>query len=126
MNIALEIMSVSEETGDGIDLVHCIVGVIDDGRAQEKAEDLLSSHIVHKKTRDFFGLERAPPHICFGAQRTIFAIVRARVGKECLKENCVTALRQRNGIDPFSLPASFSSLLIPRAAGTGEVVARIL
>jgi hypothetical protein len=63
MNIPPEPVFIPEEACDGIDFIHCVIRIIDHGRAQKKPEDLFPQKILHECAGHLFRPERATLHI---------------------------------------------------------------
>ena len=129
MDVATEPMLGAQRPRDGNHLLHGVVRIADDARAEEQSFDVISPVKIEREADDFLRREACPLHVAGRAVDAVQAIVDAVVGKQDLEQRDATAVGRVAVADPAasggSEPAGRARIALCRsAAGAGGVVLR--
>src|SRR6476469_110206 len=100
MDIAAELMVDAQRARDGDHLLHGVVGITDDARAQEQTFDVVPAIKIQGKADNFLDGKPGARDIARNSIDAIQAVVDAVVRKQDLQEGNTAAIRGVTVTDP--------------------------
>jgi hypothetical protein len=127
MDVATEAVRFAERPRDGDELLHRVVGTLEDTRAEKQPLDVIATIEVEREAHDLLDGEARALDVARDPARAIAAIVDAEVREEDLEKRHASAIRRVAMADAHPLGAAEAALLrapLRTAARTRSVVLR--